>query len=317
MWVNPLKSDRKIKSNGSNVERAQRCRSRWPYVFVQQRAISIAIGGLSLVITFSNHVAQAKPHSFWSSIAHAHQDDLTRRRTALEERIDYVATLIKFTYAIRARSAIGCYWPWMLERDPSQLNRQRHCLDTSTERQTRADLSSEYAAHVRERTVLLRHQSAWNAWSQAQNETGHESVSVASFQQHKFQQHKGVLPYPTKGRVFVETPFVSHDRHHQVALARPGIRIQARGSARAVAAGSVKLVEPISGFGTVIIVEHSDSYYSVYGMLSRAMVTVGQAVSTGDIVGEIGFDPVLRTFALHFDLRHNNESLDVNAWLKH
>jgi murein DD-endopeptidase MepM/ murein hydrolase activator NlpD len=58
---------------------------------------------------------------------------------------------------------------------------------------------------------------------------------------------------------------------------------------RAAMNGRVVRADPIEGYGTTVVLSHPQTGEStVYGHLSRALVTIGQQVGGGDLVGLVG-----------------------------
>jgi len=57
----------------------------------------------------------------------------------------------------------------------------------------------------------------------------------------------------------------------------------------AAKSGRVIRVEPISGYGNSVVIQHADDGRStLYAHLNRTMVREGQSVTGGDIIGEVG-----------------------------
>ncbi len=81
----------------------------------------------------------------------------------------------------------------------------------------------------------------------------------------------------------------------------------------AVADGEVAVVSFIPGFGNVLILNHTDSYRTVYAQLADVLVTEGDKVKEGDIIGKSG-DTVDKPL-VHFELWHEREKLDPERWL--
>ncbi|MFN5310791.1 MAG: murein hydrolase activator EnvC family protein, partial [Candidatus Kapaibacterium sp.] len=75
-----------------------------------------------------------------------------------------------------------------------------------------------------------------------------------------------------------------------VILQNPGIDFKAKPGTRVVssAEGIVSLVYNVSGYNTVIIVEHSQGIRTVYGNLFRTYVRKGDNVQKGQPLGITG-----------------------------
>jgi murein DD-endopeptidase MepM/ murein hydrolase activator NlpD len=68
----------------------------------------------------------------------------------------------------------------------------------------------------------------------------------------------------------------------------------------------------IWGYGNLIILDHGNSWYSLYGHLDQINVTCGQNVKQGDVIGLIGKSGNTANPQLHFEVLYNNSF--VNPW---
>ena len=66
----------------------------------------------------------------------------------------------------------------------------------------------------------------------------------------------------------------------------------------------------MSGFGTLVIVDHARGYHSVYGYLSSTTLTRGDVVDVGREVGRIGAIPGGPP-ALYFEFRIDGRSVEM------
>lgn len=85
---------------------------------------------------------------------------------------------------------------------------------------------------------------------------------------------------------------------------------------RAVHDGTVDYAEGFTGLGTLVILDHGASTYSLYGYLAEALVKKGDVVRAGAEVGRIGPAPVGGQPTLYFELRVDGRLVDPVEWLK-
>jgi len=113
---------------------------------------------------------------------------------------------------------------------------------------------------------------------------------------------RGALEWPLAGRV-------SRDRN--------GIQISApEGTAvMAVHPGMVDYADAFTGFGNLVIVDHGNNYFSLYGYLGSVEVARGDRVAAGTELGRVGTAPA-GPAALYFELRVDGRSVDPVQWLK-
>lgn len=71
----------------------------------------------------------------------------------------------------------------------------------------------------------------------------------------------------------------------------------------------------LPSFGTLVLIQHSNDWISVYGHLDTALVTKGQKVKKGDKIGTVGTSGGLKTSQLHFELRYRVKPQDPLDYL--
>jgi septal ring factor EnvC (AmiA/AmiB activator) len=101
------------------------------------------------------------------------------------------------------------------------------------------------------------------------------------------------------------------------AIARSGIEISiAEGQpVRAIHEGTVAFADRFTGYGNLVIVDHGEGAYSLYGYLSSLGVARGDHLEAQARVGESGRDPSGNP-ALYFELRVDGKPVDPLQWLK-
>lgn len=96
-----------------------------------------------------------------------------------------------------------------------------------------------------------------------------------------------------------------------------GIKASVGTPIRAVAAGEVVHVNRMGTYGLVVIVQHGNSYYSLYMQLQSASVKVGDQVAKGGTIGTVGGQNTPQGPHLYFEIRAANQiALDPIAWLR-
>ncbi len=126
---------------------------------------------------------------------------------------------------------------------------------------------------------------------------------------------QGALPWPAEGVVS------SRFGRQPAAAAGPAVRngielsLPEGHPVRAVHEGTVAYADPFSGYGNLVIVEHADKSYSLYGHLGSVAVKKGEKVEQGTVVGLAGRNPAGNP-ALYFELRVDGRPVDPLQWLK-
>ena len=83
----------------------------------------------------------------------------------------------------------------------------------------------------------------------------------------------------------------------------------------ATGSGVVISTSKLGGYGNAIIIEHGRGMSSVYGHLSRIMVSSGSTVKRGQRIGSIGSSGLSTGPHLHFEIRQNGRPVNPAAYL--
>lgn len=84
---------------------------------------------------------------------------------------------------------------------------------------------------------------------------------------------------------------------------------------RAIAGGRVVFADWMRGFGNLIIVDHGESYLSVYGNNEALLKRPGEAVAAGETLATAGATGGNEETGLYFELRHVGKAFDPMQWL--
>lgn len=83
----------------------------------------------------------------------------------------------------------------------------------------------------------------------------------------------------------------------------------------AVAAGIVVFADWLRGFGNLLIVDHGDSFLSVYGNNDALLVADGDRVEAGQTIASAGNSGGNADSGLYFELRHQGQAFDPMKWI--
>ncbi|MDE7403291.1 MAG: peptidoglycan DD-metalloendopeptidase family protein [Muribaculaceae bacterium] len=154
-----------------------------------------------------------------------------------------------------------------------------------------------------------------------------EEVSYAEARQRQprgngasFEAMRGSLPRPVAGSFRITSPFGRNSLPDMpsVTFDNPGIdaEVSNGASAQAVFGGKVAGVYVVSGYSTVVILNHG-AYYTVYGNLSSASVKTGDTIKQGQVLGKVGRDEEDPDRSIiHFEVWKNREKLNPQSWIK-
>lgn len=129
-------------------------------------------------------------------------------------------------------------------------------------------------------------------------------------------QWRGRLLMPVRGEI---TARFGSPRRSEGGVNAPswkGVFIRAPEGAdvQAVAAGRVVFADWLRGFGNLMIVDHGDGVLSVYGNNEALLAGVGDAVSAGEVVAQVGATGGSPEPGLYFELRVQGRPVDPLKW---
>lgn len=83
---------------------------------------------------------------------------------------------------------------------------------------------------------------------------------------------------------------------------------------RSIAAGRVVFADWMRGFGNLLIVDHGETYLSVYANNEALLKQPGDAVSAGEPIATVGSTGGSAETGLYFELRHLGKAFDPLRW---
>lgn len=128
---------------------------------------------------------------------------------------------------------------------------------------------------------------------------------------------QGKLIMPVAGTITRGFGRSVHPRFKTVVVNR-GINIAATMGApiHVVAPGVVDYVNWLPGYGKCIIVNHGDSWYTLYAHCSQIYPAVSASVQSGEVIAEVGDTGSLDGSQLYFEIRHGKTPVDPKPWFR-
>ena len=128
---------------------------------------------------------------------------------------------------------------------------------------------------------------------------------------------QGALEWPAKGKVFER---FGRQRNPKFATytVNNGLKIEAVAGTpvRAVFQGTVLFSQWFKGYGNLIILDHGNRVFSLYGNLKAPAVAVGERIVTGQTIAGVGESEETGSGHLYFEIRTNNQPEDPQKWLR-
>jgi septal ring factor EnvC (AmiA/AmiB activator) len=131
-------------------------------------------------------------------------------------------------------------------------------------------------------------------------------------------KYRGALDWPLKGRVAVPFGRIANPKFPKTFLRSSGWTLDAPtgSTVRAVFSGEVVYAQWLKGYGNLVVVDHGDGVFTLYGRLATGTIGRGERVAIGDRVGILGESPEDEPSGLYFEIRDNRTSADPATWLR-
>ena len=116
-----------------------------------------------------------------------------------------------------------------------------------------------------------------------------KTVVPGSLKNYDFASRKGKLPWPVAGRVVSDFGRVVDPKTNTVTINR-GVEFETRRGEQVCTIGSGQVVktQSIRGYGNFVMIHHFPNYYTIYAHLSDILVSEGDIVREGTVIGLTG-----------------------------
>lgn len=213
------------------------------------------------------------------------------------------------------------------EKKNELLARQRVVAATKAELEARKQKKAVILTSVRhekgqyEQSLRELEEASASLWAMIkkgeQEKRAAKATPPASRQGHETaDRDRTRFPWPLEGQVLTRFGMQRHPQFGTMVYRR-GIEIQAHEgeSVRAVRDGQVAYADWYKGYGKLMILDHGDGFYTLYGNLSRLDLNKGDQVARGQVLGLAGETGSLKGSKLYFEIRRNGEAQDPLQWL--
>ena len=122
---------------------------------------------------------------------------------------------------------------------------------------------------------------------------------------------KGLFVWPVQGKVINNFGSRGQKVYKGIEIGVPqGTSVTAAASGKVIYSGNA-----IPGYGNLVILEHSDSYFSVYGYNKKNLVKLHDFVGQGDEIALSGVPPSGQSARLHFEIRKGKAAVNPILYL--
>ncbi|HUF16644.1 MAG TPA: peptidoglycan DD-metalloendopeptidase family protein [Thermoanaerobaculia bacterium] len=133
----------------------------------------------------------------------------------------------------------------------------------------------------------------------------------------QIEQFQGALTWPVEGKVIERFGRRRNPKFATITVSN-GLKIEAAPGTevRAVFEGTVLFSQWFKGYGNLVIVDHGNRIFSLYGNAQSPRVTVGDRVAPRQVVANVGYNEDGDSGYLYFEIRQDNKPVDPRTWLR-
>ncbi len=128
---------------------------------------------------------------------------------------------------------------------------------------------------------------------------------------------QGALAWPVQGTI-IERFGRQRNPKFSTFTVNNGLKIEAvpGKQVRAVFQGTVLFSQWFKGYGNLIILDHGNRVFTLYGNLKAPAVAVGDRIATGQPIAGVGESEDASSGHLYFEVRQDNKPEDPQKWLR-
>lgn len=250
-------------------------------------------------------------------------DEFFQRKKYLEMILDYDKKAIDKLFENRNRldQLQGNLNARQAKQQSGEQNLEKQIQNITVERQKRTRLLEEIRSKKSLEIAAVKSledaaRTLDNVIKSLNTETGKtDHPDNASFK--GLESLKGLLNQPVRGKIVSSFGAYTDLKYHVVNF-RSGIDIEAeRGEPiKSVIAGKIIYSGWFKGYGNMIIIDHGESYYTVYAHLEENFKSKGALVETEEVIATAGDTGSLSGTGLYFEVRHHGKPVDPVEWFK-
>ena len=127
---------------------------------------------------------------------------------------------------------------------------------------------------------------------------------------------RGTLPLPVAGRIIAR--FGENDPRYDMKKFQRGLvlEVASKAQVKSVASGRIVHAGAFRGYQSLVVLDHGQGLFSVYGHLERLKVKRGEWVGRERVLGQATYQPIGEIHQVYFEIRYNGEPEDPQHWLK-
>jgi septal ring factor EnvC (AmiA/AmiB activator) len=134
----------------------------------------------------------------------------------------------------------------------------------------------------------------------------------------RIDEFQGALAWPVEGTILEDFGPKRSTRFATVTVSN-GLKIEAAPGTevRSIYEGTVVFTQWFKGYGNLVIVDHGDRIFSLYGNTRNSAVNVGDKIPPGHVLGQVAENEEGGISGyLYFEIREDNKPVNPQSWLR-
>ena len=197
----------------------------------------------------------------------------------------------------------------ILARISRDLERERQKIGTLKRDELRLTRLVDRLGRIKPKATRVVHREGAAVPASLRNERVPEINALTG----PFARLRGALALPVRGEL--GNRFGSPRQDGGVVWKGLFIAAPAGSEVRAIAAGRVVFADWLRGFGNLLIIDHGDSYMSLYGYNETLYKQAGDVIRAGERVAAVGSSGGHPDSGLYFEMRHEGRPFDPLKWV--
>jgi len=139
----------------------------------------------------------------------------------------------------------------------------------------------------------------------------------SSFSDASFSSYQGRLITPVPGKIISKFgPSRTGDYKSFTFQKGIDIKVERGEPVKSVFKGEVMFAQWLKGYGNLLIINHGDSYYTLYAHVEEMFKQKGEMVDTGEVIATAGDTGSIKGMYLHFEVRYHGKPVNPLKWIR-
>ena len=144
-----------------------------------------------------------------------------------------------------------------------------------------------------------------------------QKSGTSSFSDASFSSYQGRLATPVTGKIISKFgPSRTGDYKSFTFQKGIDIKVERGEPVKSVFKGEVMFAQWLKGYGNLLIINHGDSYYTLYAHVEEIFKQKGEMVATGEVIATAGDTGSIKGMCLHFEVRHHGKPVNPLKWIR-